>query len=655
MADDASRCARCGAWLPSRAPDGLCPACLLEAAIGEPAVLEAGNANAPGRGGCSVRRRGTLARLGGGGELRFGGGNRARGHGVVFRARQRGLNRIVAVKMVRGGAFADPGALARFRVEAELAARLRHPHIIQIHEIGEFEGQPYYSMDYVDGTGLDVLVREDPLPARRAAGYLRSIAEAVDHAHRQGVLHRDLKPSNILIDAADEPRVLDFGLARPVAEASGLTVGEQPLGSPSYAAPEQAMGWHERVGPATDVYSLGAILYHLLTCRPPFVAETLAATVRLVQETEPVGLRLLNPTVPIDLATICHACLEKEPGRRYPSARALAEDLTRFLDDEPIQARPVGWIGRLRRWCRRRPVVAGLSGALGLMSLAILVGSPLAAMRIERSRRVAEREAYAANIGLIKAHLDQGSTDVALALLRQCPVELRHWEWGYLMGLCHPEVAGFRALPSSNAVALAFAADGRRLLTLGSAGVLQVWEAFGDEREAFRFGSATNPVRCASFDDTGHRLAAGDAAGGVRVWEMSEIAAGGEQGGGGWASFSLRASYAAHTAAVNGVRWIDGGQRLLTAGDDERIRIQDWAGEGAVFQLATPWRRARTVGLSPGGERIVARNDFGPGIGVWDRASGQPIPDRFADPGSRKSGGSTRPRVMSCRRMARGT
>jgi serine/threonine protein kinase len=291
--------------------------------------------------------------------------------GVVYKARQVSLDRIVAVKMILFGPLASAEQVRRFRTEASAAGCLQHPNIVAIHEVGLHEQQHYLVMDYVDGPNLGRLVHDGPLPAKRAAGYVKLIAEAVHYAHERGILHRDLKPSNVLIDSDDRPRVVDFGLAKRLAanselgtQNSELTLSGQVLGSPNYMPPEQAGAGRIKVGRYSDVYSLGAILYHLLTGRPPFQAETVAQTLNLVTSTEPLSPRLLNPGVARDLETICLKCLEKGPGKRYPTAQALAAELARFLNDEPIQARPVNRLERAWRWCRRKPVVAGLLASL---------------------------------------------------------------------------------------------------------------------------------------------------------------------------------------------------------------------------------------------------------------------------------------------------
>ncbi len=258
------------------------------------------------------------------------------GMGVVYKARQMSLNRLVAVKMILAGEWATPEARQRFRAEAEAAANLQHPNIVAIHEVGEHEGQQYFSMDFVAGQNLAELVRGNPLSAERAAMYVKTIAEAVHFAHQRGILHRDLKPQNVLIDADDRPRITDFGLAKRVETDSGLTRTGDVIGSPSYMPPEQASSCPDEVGPQSDVYSLGAILYELLTGRPPFRGATTWETICQVLQTPPVSLRKLNPAVPRDLETICLKCLEKSPPKRFGSAHELAAELERFLHGERI-------------------------------------------------------------------------------------------------------------------------------------------------------------------------------------------------------------------------------------------------------------------------------------------------------------------------------
>jgi hypothetical protein len=269
--------------------------------------------------------------------------------GIVYRARQRGLNRVVALKTILPGHVSKAEDLQRFRTEAESTACLQHPHIVAVHAVGEVDGQLFFSMDFIDGPSLAKRLAEGPLPGPAAAGYVRTIARAVHHAHQRGILHRDLKPSNILLDAADQPHVTDFGLAKRLGADSGQTRTGAVLGTPSYMAPEQAAGKVHELGPACDVYGLGAVLYECLTGRPPFRSDTPVDTLLHVLEREPAPPRLLNPKVDPDLETVCLKCLEKDPARRYPSAEALAADLERYLAGEPISVRTFNVFDRLTR------------------------------------------------------------------------------------------------------------------------------------------------------------------------------------------------------------------------------------------------------------------------------------------------------------------
>src|SRR5438874_5555584 len=361
------KCSHCGAPLPSAGWEGLCPGCLVRVSLESPAIdgqsksqnltpflsspLEVGK---PEIGG--VRRFGDYELIE---EIARG------GMGVVYKARQIKLNRMVAVKMILAGQLASQADVQRFRAEAEAAAHLNHRNIVAIHETGQFDGQDFFSMDYVQGQNLAEFVGQKPLPPKQAANYLKTIAEAIQYAHEHGILHRDLKPSNILIDDAGQPRITDFGLAKRLGLGSELltidpqlTLSGQVLGSPNFMPPEQAAGKRGQIGPAADVYALGAILYFMLTARPPFAAESLTETLQQVANMDPPQPRLLNPSVSRDLETICLKCLEKDSRKRYCTAQDLAEDLGRLLRAEPIRARPVGQTEKAWRWCQRKPALA---------------------------------------------------------------------------------------------------------------------------------------------------------------------------------------------------------------------------------------------------------------------------------------------------------
>jgi WD40 repeat protein/predicted Ser/Thr protein kinase len=338
------------------------------------------------------------------------------GMGIVYKARQKSLDRIVAVKMLLFGPLSSPEFVRRFRTEASAAASLQHPNVVAIHEVGVHRGQHYFAMDFVHGASLQKLLAAGPLPARKAAAYLKTIAEAIHYAHERGILHRDLKPSNVIIDANDQPHVTDFGLARRLEADSELTVTGQVLGSPNYMPPEQAAGKRGKVSRRSDVYALGAMLYHLLTGRPPFVGEALTDTLEQVLNSEPVAPRLLNPSVPRDLETIGLKCLEKEPAKRYATAQALDHELGRFLNNEPISARPVTRAERVWRWCRRKPALATALMAASLLLTVLLIGGPVLTYRINEARQAesAERkralqQANASLLQLIKSHVATGN------------------------------------------------------------------------------------------------------------------------------------------------------------------------------------------------------------------------------------------------------
>jgi serine/threonine protein kinase/tetratricopeptide (TPR) repeat protein len=353
MTNTSRVCPKCGATVFADAPQGCCSVCLVRTGL---ASLDDENDEAS---------EPTIARMlkdFGDYELlqEIGRG----GQGVVYRARQKSLNRIVALKVIGLAHWATEAHVKRFRLEAEAAASLNHPCIVPIYEVGERDGACYFSMGLVDGGQLDAVTQGEPMPIRHAAELIAKLARTVHYAHEHGILHRDIKPGNILLDAKGEPHLTDFGLARLVETESTVTRTLEVLGTPSYMAPEQAVGNNAHVGGATDIYGLGAVLYQLLTGHPPFAGGTTFETVRLVLDTEPRPPRLINSKVDRDLATICLKCLEKDPQRRYPSALALTEDLEHWLKQEPIRARSTGIFTRGRKWVRRNPTIAALVVAL---------------------------------------------------------------------------------------------------------------------------------------------------------------------------------------------------------------------------------------------------------------------------------------------------
>jgi tRNA A-37 threonylcarbamoyl transferase component Bud32 len=363
------------------------------------------------------------------------------GMGVVYQARDEKLHRTVALKLLLGQEHASPELLSRFRVEAEILAQLQHPNIVQIFEIGEHEGQPFFAMEYVAGVTLQARVRENPLPALEAARLVHLLAEAMHSAHERGIIHRDLKPSNVLLSGAQIPKITDFGLARQ--GQSDITASGAILGTPSYMAPEQAQGQLDRIGPTTDVYALGAILFELVTGRAPFRGATVPSTLHQVLHNDPPSPRRLQPGIPLDLETICVKCLQKDPARRFVSAKALADDLQRFLRGEPIQARPIGRLETLTKWARREPKVAALAAAVLLVTVIGFL-AVVYQWQAERHERQSKEEAllretqalYFSSIALAERELEKGKVAWAESSLAKCPEYLRDWEWRHLAYRC---------------------------------------------------------------------------------------------------------------------------------------------------------------------------------------------------------------------------
>lgn len=572
------------------------------------------------------------------------------GMGVVYKARQVSLNRIVAVKMILAGELASEADIKRFRGEAEAAANLQHPNIVAIHEVGEHDGQHYFSMDYVEGKDLAALVRENPLPPARAAGYVKRIAEAVEYAHQHGILHRDLKPSNVLIDQFDQPRITDFGLAKRVAGGSDLTGSGTLVGTPSYMPPEQADGKRGSVSPASDVYALGAILYELVTGRPPFRAETPLDTLLQVLNSDPVSPRLLNSKLNRDMETICLKCLQKEPSRRYASGQDLADDLGRLLNGEPIHARPVAATERLWRWCRRNPFAAAFAGAVaGFLVLATVA----ALITAEWERKVAVKESNLrakAELAYDQAQESRKQKDEALTqkdealsqatqqvAIRNAATGVRFMEDGDLMRSLlwfaealrldkgdpsREEVHRIRLASllsqcpklirlwfhEDSANHAEFSPDGNLVVTASddlTARILNVQTGELAGRQLQHDGA----VRTASFSFDNRHVVTASQDGQARIWDTST----------GEIRFFLK-----HSQPVNHASFSKDGRRVVSASDDGTGRI--WDAEtgkqiGESLQHAGPVRYAE---FSHDGRRVVTASDD-KSARVWDAATGIPV------------------------------
>jgi eukaryotic-like serine/threonine-protein kinase len=583
------------------------------------------------------------------------------GMGVVYKARQSKLNRLVALKMILAGEYAGERDIARFRTEAEAVARLQHPNIVQIFEVGEHDGHPYFSLEFVDGGSLAQRLDGTPLPSHQAARLVETLARAMHAAHQAGVVHRDLKPANVLLTADGTPKITDFGLAKKLDSDAGQTQSGAIMGTPSYMAPEQAGGKSNEIGPAADTYALGAILYECLTGRPPFKASTPLDTVLQVVSDEPVPPRQLQSKTPRDLETICLKCLQKAPGKRYTTAADLAEDLRRFQAQEPIQARPVGRLERGVKWAKRRPAVAALLAALMLAALGLVGGGAWftnslqnalgaakdsteakgkaleaerdalgaakdsaeakgKALEAEReakekaqneksladaARTKAEWLAYAGQITLAQREWQDGDVGHARDLLGACQGNLRGWEYDYLATLFNKNQRTLRG-HTGPLMSVAFSPDGKRLVSGGIGNTVNVWDAQTGQETLSLTGHASM-VFSVAFSPDGKRLVSGSGDETVKVWDALT----------GKETLTLKG----HAGPVGSVAFSPDGKRLVS-GAVNIVMVWDAQTGQETLTLKGNTGGDFRVAFSPDGKRLVSGSADG-ALKVWDAQTGQ--------------------------------
>ena len=593
------QCLQCGAKLHGSGLGDLCPRCLLGIGLGE--VLFNPTVQPPEKSAVPfLRHFGDYELLE---EIAQG------GMGIVFRARQTSLNRTVAIKMIRAGHFASPEAVLRFKAEAQTVAQLKHPNIVPVYEVGEVEGQHYYSMALITGRNLAERVGNTPLPARQAARYTLLAALAIHHAHQQGILHRDLKPSNILIDESDQPQITDFGLAKRLEGDAELTVSGQVVGSPQYMPPEQALGKNRQISVAGDVYSLGAVLFYLITGRPPFQAETAAETLAVLLHQEPIRPRLLNGSVPKDLETICLKCLEKPPEHRYTTAQELADELDRFLADKPILARPIRPLGRTWRWCRRKPALAAALSGLLLALVLGLSGVLWQWGRAKQGQDEARGNLYVAEMNLAVQAWEGGRLQRAKELLkwhqRVNPL-LLGFEWRLIHQLCHESLA-WRTLMRHRSSVVSLAISRQEILASGGFDhQVLLWEVKSG-RLLHELPDHEDVVHAVAFSPDGRLLVTGCHDNRIRLWEV--------------ASGRLEAKFEVHQEPVRSVVFTANGTGLISADEagtiiswdlDQRRPISRWQDADKIEQMS----------LSPDGSRLAVCG-FTTGIRLFEAHTGQ--------------------------------
>ena len=601
MNNASRRCLRCGSILGRDIGDGVCAACLLEDVLPAAEGFDQPATHPLGADLALIQHFGPYELL-----EEIGRG----GMGVIYKARQPGLDRVVALKMLLAGEFADAKTRSRLLREARIAARLSHPGIVTIHDVGEVQGRPYFAMEFVPGRNLAQHCRNGLLPVATAVRYVEQLARAVHYAHQHGVIHRDLKPANVLINPDDEPKLTDFGLTKSLVDPTQTI---ESAGSPNFMAPEQADSTLGTTGTPTDIYGLGAILYYLLTGRPPAVGETLSETLRNVVAGEPVAPRQLRPALPRDVETITLKCLEKEPARRYCSALEVADELDRWQRHEPIRARPATGPERLAKWVRRRPVVAGLTAACFVAVLAGLAATGWQWRQAAQARAQFERSAY---YGKVASSMATKFEPAVRDSLNEVPVPLRGWEWSYAYLQCVPEFQFVEraAGPGRTVGGLDVCSDRRHVAfwTGDSVHVLDLRR--GTELPAANL--PLHPAHQARFSPDGQILAVIQPDGGAAVRSLANDAPFRPAGEGGWAARSLAFAPDSQSLVLVGS---DGTVRLVAAADGRLLRVFS-AGDVSVAEASMSGDGSLLLGLGQPGS--------GPAFVRWQAATGARLADQ---------------------------